>query len=253
LLIKVCLLLGLTVSAPRCGAQNLVLNPSFETDGGTPETADGWELFGAGGDVNRLTTIPNTGDAHIRLTGDPATGANFAVLVQRELPVTSTLDYQMDFFARGDPVDGAVGYRVEFYNAGGGLIGGMFTNNTFIDSELTTDYQQFSNVFSAPATAATGVIVVFWELLNGLTTVDVDDVGFALAAGGNLADFDGDGDVDGHDFLTWQRNPAVGNLADWVADYGATAPLTAATSAVPEPATWMLVGTGLLAGARRRR
>ncbi|TWU29825.1 glycoside hydrolase family 16 protein [Bythopirellula polymerisocia] len=67
-------------------------------------------------------------------------------------------------------------------------------------------------------------------------------------------DFDGDGDVDGRDFLVWQRNTAVGNLADWQANYGT--PLVAAVSAVPEPGTCVLglllaLGAGSL-GRRRR-
>lgn len=32
--------------------------------------------------------------------------------------------------------------------------------------------------------------------------------------GGHPGDFDLDGDVDGADFLLWQRNPSVGDLAD---------------------------------------
>src|SRR5262245_39274161 len=40
-----------------------------------------------------------------------------------------------------------------------------------------------------------------------------------------LGDFDGDGDVDGRDFLVWQRggspNPlSAGDLAQWQANYG---------------------------------
>ncbi|QEG37393.1 LamG-like jellyroll fold domain-containing protein [Bythopirellula goksoeyrii] len=39
--------------------------------------------------------------------------------------------------------------------------------------------------------------------------------------GGPIAgDFDVDSDVDGADFLLWQRNPSVGNLGDWQANYG---------------------------------
>ncbi|QEG36431.1 hypothetical protein [Bythopirellula goksoeyrii] len=56
---------------------------------------------------------------------------------------------------------------------------------------------------------------------------------------GIAGDFDDDGDVDGNDFLVWQRNPAVGNLSDWQANYGA--PPLAASASVPEPATWMLL------------
>jgi hypothetical protein len=60
-----------------------------------------------------------------------------------------------------------------------------------------------------------------------------------------LGDFDGDNDVDGRDFLVWQRNPSVGNLADWQANYG-TSSLTA-TTAVPEPSS--IVMLSLLAAA----
>ena len=59
-------------------------------------------------------------------------------------------------------------------------------------------------------------------------------------------DFDEDGDVDGADFLEWQRNPSVGNLFEWQNNYGMNAPLAANLTAVPEPSTLllaMLMGT----------
>jgi hypothetical protein len=65
-------------------------------------------------------------------------------------------------------------------------------------------------------------------------------------------DFNGDGDVDGRDFLAWQRNPSVGNLADWQANYG-TGPLVAANVAVPEPASVLLLIIGTAGGCVRRR
>jgi autotransporter-associated beta strand protein len=62
-------------------------------------------------------------------------------------------------------------------------------------------------------------------------------------------DFDNDGDVDGQDFLVWQRNPGVGSLTDWSNNYGL--PLVAASSAnlaaVPEPAAALLTLVGGLA------
>ncbi|QEG37239.1 glycoside hydrolase family 44 protein [Bythopirellula goksoeyrii] len=55
-------------------------------------------------------------------------------------------------------------------------------------------------------------------------------------------DFDDDGDVDGHDFLAWQRNPSVGDLVDWQNGYGDISQISATVS-VPEPTT-----AGLVAG-----
>ena len=53
-----------------------------------------------------------------------------------------------------------------------------------------------------------------------------------------LGDFDNDGDVDGRDFLVWQRDPNVGNLADWQNNYGAGSLVS--TTAVPEPSSLSL-------------
>lgn len=51
---------------------------------------------------------------------------------------------------------------------------------------------------------------------------------------GTAGDFDGDGDVDGQDFLIWQRNPNIGSLADWQSNLGAS---LASAVAIPEPAS----------------
>jgi hypothetical protein len=58
-------------------------------------------------------------------------------------------------------------------------------------------------------------------------------------------DFDVDGDVDGQDLLAWQRNPNLGNLADWHANYGASA--LSASASVPEPTTCILLPLAALA------
>jgi hypothetical protein len=59
-------------------------------------------------------------------------------------------------------------------------------------------------------------------------------------------DFDEDGDVDGRDFLIWQRNPSVGDLADWQGGYGVGS-LMANSVAVPEPACALLAWLGFFA------
>ena len=53
-------------------------------------------------------------------------------------------------------------------------------------------------------------------------------------------DFDLDFDVDGADFLAWQRNPSVGTLADWQANFGMSIPWKVTKSVVPEPVTLTL-------------
>jgi autotransporter-associated beta strand protein len=68
---------------------------------------------------------------------------------------------------------------------------------------------------------------------------------------GIAGDFDGDGDVDGRDFLAWQRNPSVGNLSDWQTNYGVSA-LMAASTAIPEPGTMLLTSLAVLTYLSRR-
>ncbi len=90
--------------------------------------------------------------------------------------------------------------------------------------------------------------------INTLThgnTFDLD-----LTAPGLDGDFDLDEDVDGADFLRWQRDGLSGSaLADWEANFGTTAPLATASTSVPEPAAglMLLVGCGLCTMQRRRR
>jgi T5SS/PEP-CTERM-associated repeat protein len=64
-------------------------------------------------------------------------------------------------------------------------------------------------------------------------------------AEGSDGDFDGDGDVDGRDFLLWQRGSSpdprsTEDLADWQTNYG-VAPLASSSVAVPEPGSVVLL------------
>jgi hypothetical protein len=74
---------------------------------------------------------------------------------------------------------------------------------------------------------------------------------------GPAGDFDGNGRVDGADFLTWQRggspNPlSAGDLATWKANFGASSAVAAA-GAVPEPAACVLASLAAIAVVARRR
>jgi hypothetical protein len=76
---------------------------------------------------------------------------------------------------------------------------------------------------------------------------------FFEAPAGLPGDFDDDGDVDGRDFLLWQRNPGVGNLSDWQTNYGMGG--LAAIASVPEPSAGLLAAACGLAmcGLRKRK
>lgn len=96
------------------------------------------------------------------------------------------------------------------------------------------------------------------------TFVNNANASFSLVAAlPDSADFDGDGDVDGDDFLTWQRGTGgPGAFADgdanhngtvdgddldiWETQYGTEA-LAANVAAIPEPQTMVLMLCGLLA------
>ncbi len=88
---------------------------------------------------------------------------------------------------------------------------------------------------------------------------DGNDVALLSALHG---DFDVDGDVDGSDFLKWQRGESPfplsrTDLADWEANYGMVAPLVASSAHVPEPAGALLMAMALAnfscCGLRSRR
>jgi len=76
---------------------------------------------------------------------------------------------------------------------------------------------------------------------TALTQAEVDEL--AQVAPGLGGDFDGDLDVDGADFLEWQRDLGdATNLGLWESNYGTPAPAIAAFAAVPEPSSLLLVG-----------
>lgn len=66
--------------------------------------------------------------------------------------------------------------------------------------------------------------------------------------------YDGDGDVDGADFLAWQRTDgSTGELADWQTNYGITSNPPEAATSVPEPSSLLICLFGGLMFVTRKR
>lgn len=82
------------------------------------------------------------------------------------------------------------------------------------------------------------------RIKNGRIDIGAYESDFTSALPG---DFDGDGVVNGRDFLAWQRNPSVGSLSDWKANYntntGSVVAAVMTTEDVSEPSLAPLVVT----------
>jgi len=119
----------------------------------------------------------------------------------------------------------------------------------------TTTQTSANNLISIVDTGAASAASV-------LTSAPADTVFRGLVFAGELpppgdGDFDGDGIVDGHDFLLWQRggspNPlSQSDLNAWEANFGSGAPLSA-IAAVPEPSSLGLLLLAAVPMVLRRR
>ncbi|MGI9427213.1 MAG: hypothetical protein ACR2NM_01050, partial [Bythopirellula sp.] len=146
------------------------------------------------------------------------------------------------------PLQGFPGYRVEL-QAGGmmleeddNLLAGSIPDGEFATSTLSFTTGDHHDLFDQPL----GILLVNLNqedpsFPNSDNEVDFDDV--RLDASPALdGDFGLDGDVDGLDFLAWQRgesnNPgSQAELSDWQTNYGGAALSGVNPVFVPEPAT----------------
>ncbi|MEM8947097.1 MAG: hypothetical protein AAGD11_18130 [Planctomycetota bacterium] len=124
-------------------------------------------------------------------------------------------------------------------------------------AELTTLRASASDVRSRVINGLTGL-----SYLDDPTAWNIEDWDgiapiAALSVDGGNGDFDDDGDVDGSDFLAWQRG--LGNtftpadLAAWQSTYGTSALAAANATSLPEPTGSILVLLALLGSTQTRR
>ena len=183
--------------------------------------------------------------------------------------VGSELGYQNDFpFAQYAGI-----FNLNFsltggpFNNGGALIYPFWTDlgppsGTEIEWAVPLDSViQYSSGLGGPSPGipnASFNFMVYTDDTEGGVGDITQAISYTLATppAGTPGDFNGDGSVDGRDFLAWQRGESpnslsAGDLADWQNNYG-PGPL-AAVSAVPEPSCLLLLGSVLATCVLRRR
>jgi len=121
-----------------------------------------------------------------------------------------------------------------------------------LSTEQMNDSTWRQHAVNGIAPAGTEFVRVVASMIDGVNSdanpqsAFFDDFSLVLLTNGLDGDFNGDGIVDGHDLLAWQRgespNPlSPGDLATWENNFG-TSSLVAAQS-IPEPATGLLLLT----------
>ena len=219
---------------------------------------------GSGGSIRERISMLVTGDNAFAATGDNNATAPSLGAVGGD-PVTLVSDINGDETGADYTAELTLTRNASnLVDVSGSFIGtNGATGNLFTASDATDP---------SPATfGAVGFLIGNGLNVDEVTFTDID-VAVVPAGGGQDADFDGDNDVDGADFLIWQRGlgtasptNANGNadgdadvdaddLAVWKTKFGMT-PQAVNVSAIPEPGVLTLGGMSLagIAGLVRRR
>jgi hypothetical protein len=184
--------------------------------------------------------------------GEPATPVDGSI--SKIVAGTPGEDYSFSAWSKMETNFTAASTYIElsFLDASQVQIGSEITVDVIAAGQIKDgEWRQFEVNGTAPAgTAFVKVLAGLEDGIAGSANPQggfFDDFVLEIDDASTPGDFDDDGDVDGRDFLVWQRNTSVGDLADWQANYGAGA-LTANTTAVPEPMSGVLVMIGMAAG-----
>jgi hypothetical protein len=250
-------------------------NGSFDQRDGS---LAGWTVFGkteSTQNVSIANEAVNNGPASVKLYGQFIGATNYSGISQGiSVAAGDQISASAKSFIRSqDSIAGTantVQMKIEFYND----FGGKYGSAAFL-SEITSTIANGSSAndlwrdHSLSAVAPAGAVearlsFVFTQTAaNGAGAIHIDDVSFNDLNIPDVADANGDGTVNGADFLEWQRHvgaaepsgPAQGDfnfdgavdqkdLDVWKQQSGAPAPVQS-SSVVPEPSAAVLTLTSL--------
>jgi len=187
------------------------------SSGGENDSNDSWGISAPGSPLSPGFDIPGLG-----VTGDSAFDKVFFVA-------------RIQYFDSGQAIPG------DASNIFGDEIATVWVNPILGNTAPSEESAVISNLI-----VADHAIMGLWTEGEADTYFDEIRVGTAYAdvapiAAGQAGDFDDDLDVDGADFLEWQRDLGDStSLTAWEENYG-TVPAVSAASAVPEPSSLLLV------------
>jgi hypothetical protein len=216
---------------------------------------------------DRLTLQVNTANGEIKLRNTSATTFDIDAYTITSSTLAGDLNLAgwnsiSDKSPLVDPVDGpdadsTLGNGVgETWDEAPGSSNKVLAERFLLGSSIFTTGREISlgNAFKIGGDTGTLTFQYRNAATGAIVTGDFD----FISTGPN-GDYDNDGDVDGRDFLVWQRGGSptpfsAGDLTAWQTNYGAGGPLTA-VQAVPEPALLTLLlpaATGLVMRRQRK-
>lgn len=244
-----------------------IQNGSFEEGGGS---LNSWDLFG--------NAIPNVlaeseavldGSHSLKIFGQFNGSRNFSGAEQGiNVEAGEEISATASAFIRSEDslVDGnVVTMKFDYYSAFGGAFGSAsYLGSTAIEiaNDATLDDQWLEHTLTGtvPAGAVEARLgFVFDQPNQGPGAIHIDNVSFSIVELVDDADGNGDGTVDGLDFLQWQQgngdfnnDDAIdgGDLAVWQQQYGSSTDIS--LGAVPEPAS-LLISLAFSLGLLGRR
>jgi hypothetical protein len=207
-------------------------------------------------------------------SNNPATGGGMEVFYQNAFPSVEVPAAQTAMFPEtqhGSTVAGSVGFawhEVEIAKSGNTVT--WTVDGTLLITLDTTNFvvpTAGENIFFGHADINAGISADPYYPQVSFTLVDNIAVS-AITQTAEDADFDNDNDVDGDDFLIWQRTVGVASgagdadgdgvvdgddLAIWMNEFAQPQGAAAAGGAVPEPAAASLAAAAVILGGRLRR